>query len=85
VFRPGIHDIAPKSIEQQDIQTLLRIRLNNKENRVSNTNQIRGLLSEYVIIIPVGFAAFNKQIGGFLYNTTLLIIITFLFAKFSIY
>lgn len=61
-FRPGIHDVAPKSIEQQDIQTLLRIRSSNKEHRVSNANQIRGLLGEYGVVIPVGFASLRRQL-----------------------
>jgi len=62
VFRPGIHDVAPKSIEQQDIQTLLRIRSGNKDHRVSNANQIRGLLGEYGIVIPIGFAALKQRL-----------------------
>lgn len=62
VFRPGIHDVAPKSIEQQDIQTVLRIRSGNKDHRVSNANQIRGLLGEYGIVIPIGFAALGRQL-----------------------
>lgn len=62
VFRPGIHDVAPKSIEQQDIQTLLRIRSGRKDNRVANSNQIRGLLAEYGVIVPVGFAALKRQL-----------------------
>ncbi len=62
VFRPNIHDVAVKSIEQQDIQTLLRIRASNKDNRVSNSNQIRGLLAEYGVVIPVGFASLKRQL-----------------------
>lgn len=62
VFRPGIHDVAPKTIEQQDIQALLRIRSARKDNRVANSNQIRGLLAEYGVIIPVGFAALKRQL-----------------------
>ena len=51
-----------KSIEQQDIQTLLRIRASNKENRVANSNQIRGLLAEYGIVIPIGFASLKRKL-----------------------
>ncbi len=62
VFRPGIHDVQAKSIEQQDIQTLLRIRSRYKDTRKSNANQLRGLLSEYGIIMPKGFAALNQHL-----------------------
>jgi transposase len=62
VFRPGIHDVAPKSIEQQDIQTVLRIRSGNKDHRVANANQIRGLLGEYGVVIPLGFATLRRQL-----------------------
>ena len=62
VFRPNIHDVVPKTLEQQDIQTLLRIRSRHQETRVSNSNQIRGLLSEYGLIIPVGNAALRGHL-----------------------
>ena len=66
VFRPEIHDVAPKTIDQQDIQTLLRIRSLHKDHRVANSNQLRGLLTEYGIIIPVGFASLRRQLPDIL-------------------
>jgi transposase len=33
VFRPNIHDVEPKTLEQQDIQLLLRIRTKIKDQR----------------------------------------------------
>lgn len=62
VFRPNIHDVVPKTLEQQDIQTLLRIRSRCQEQRVSNSNQIRGLLSEYGLILAVGNAALKRRL-----------------------
>ena len=55
-----------KSIEQQDIQTLLRIRSRHKETRKITVNQIRGLLTEYGIIIPKGIAHISKQLPSIL-------------------
>ena len=46
LYRPDIHQVAIKTLEQQDIQTLLRIRTKHKDTRKNNINQIRGLLSE---------------------------------------
>ena len=55
-----------KSIEQQDIQTLLRIRSRHKDTRKITVNQIRGLLAEYGIIIPKGIAHISKQLPSIL-------------------
>ena len=62
VFRPDIHDVQVKSIEQQDIQTLLRIRSRYIDIRKSNVNQLRGLLSEYGIIMPTGISRLNRHL-----------------------
>lgn len=44
--------VALKSIEQQDIQAIHRIRSELVKQRTAKGNQIRGLLSEYGIIMP---------------------------------
>ena len=46
--------VSEKTLEQQDIQSLLRIRERLKNNRTRLINETRGLLSEYGIIIPLG-------------------------------
>ena len=46
-FRPKVRFIAVKSIEQQDIQSLQRIRELLVRQRTSTLNQMRGLLAEY--------------------------------------
>lgn len=51
----GITFVTPKTVEQQDIQSLLRIRKNCLDIRVSLSNQIRGLMSEYGITVAVGY------------------------------
>lgn len=58
--RPNIIPVPIKSIEQQDIQCLHRMRERHIKQRGSVINQTRGLLSEYGIIAPQGHKAFCK-------------------------
>ena len=51
-LRPGMHFVPVKSLSQQDIQSLLRIRDRVIRQRTALVNQIRGLLAEYHIICP---------------------------------
>ncbi|MBY0415069.1 MAG: IS110 family transposase [Bdellovibrionales bacterium] len=51
VTRPNMRFVSAKSIEQQDLQSLHRIRSNLIQSRTALVNQIRGLLAEYGIII----------------------------------
>lgn len=49
--RPKVSLLRPKTVEQQDIQSLLRIRERLVENRTANCNQLRGFLAEYGLIV----------------------------------
>lgn len=60
--RPNINFVPLKTIEQQDIQALHRIRDKLIARRTSIVNQTRGLLSEYGVIMPQGLAGFTKHI-----------------------
>lgn len=60
--RPRTKFVSVKTLEQQDMQSLLRIRERLVDNRVSLSNQIRGLLLEYGIDIPKGFSALKKKL-----------------------
>ncbi len=62
VFRPDLHDVQVKTLEQQDIQTLLRIRTRYKDARRVNANQLRGLLSEYGLVMATGIANIPKEL-----------------------
>jgi len=62
VQRPSMRFVPAKSIEQQDIQSLHRIRSQAVARRTAQTNQIRGLLMEYGIIIPQGISYVRQQI-----------------------
>ena len=49
--RPKVSLLRPKTVEQQDIQSLLRIRERLVDNRTANCNQLRGFLAEYGLIV----------------------------------
>lgn len=60
--RPCMRYVSPKTIAQQDLQSLLRLREGCIEMRVKISNQLRGLLAEYGIAIPVGISHFRKEL-----------------------
>ena len=62
VQRPNMRFVAIKEVEQQDIQSLHRIRSQVVGNRTAQVNQIRGLLMEYGIDIPKGRAQVRKRL-----------------------
>ena len=52
--RPGLHPVPIKSIEQQDIQLLHRLRQRQVQHSTALANQIRSLGREYGVIFPAG-------------------------------
>ncbi len=64
--RPTMRFVAIKSVEQQDIQALHRMRSLVVERRTAQVNQIRGLLLEYGIEIPQGRAAVGRGLAEIL-------------------
>src|SRR5437016_3900601 len=52
VGRPNMRFVAGKSVEQQDIQLLHRVRSRLVSCRTQLVNQLRGLLMEYGIVLP---------------------------------
>jgi transposase len=53
VGRPNMRFVTVKTVEQQDIQALHRIRSELVHQRTAKANQIRGLLAEYGIVVAV--------------------------------
>jgi len=51
--RPSMRFVAVKSVEQQDIQAVHRIRAELLDQRKSKGNQIRGLAGEYGLVAPL--------------------------------
>lgn len=62
VRRPDMHFVPQKSIEQQDLQLLHRIRELAVKQRSALSNQLRGLLAEYGIVLAKGFAKLRSQL-----------------------
>ena len=60
--RPTMRYVSPKTTEEQDMQTLLRLRESCIKTRTQMSNQIRGLLSEYGIVIPQSIARLHKAV-----------------------
>lgn len=64
--RPGMRFVLPKTTEQQQMQALHRVRELWVKQRTAVGNQIRGLLAEFGVILPLGIAQVRKQIGAVL-------------------
>lgn len=60
--RPNLKSVPIKTIEQQDIQCLHRIRERLVSQRTALMNQARGLLAEYGVISPQGHRAFVRSL-----------------------
>jgi len=50
--RPGMRFVPVKTVEQQDIQAMHRVRASLVEQRSAKGNQIRGLVAEYGLVAP---------------------------------
>ncbi len=66
VTRPSMRFIATKGVEHQDMQALHRVRSQLVKQRTASANQIRGLLSEYGVVIPQGISHISKNLPGIL-------------------
>ena len=62
VSRPNMRFVPVKTVEQQDIQALHRIRQGLVRQRTALVNQIRGLLSEYGIVISLRVESLRNAI-----------------------
>jgi transposase len=62
VGRPNMRFVPVKSIEQQDIQMLHRIRSGLVKDRTAHANRVRGLLGEYGLAVGKGLAQLRKRL-----------------------
>jgi transposase len=60
--RPDMRFVAVKTVEQQDVQALHRLREARVGERTALCNQMRGLLAEYGIVLPQGVGAVRKRV-----------------------
>ncbi|HSN23584.1 MAG TPA: IS110 family transposase [Methylomicrobium sp.] len=66
VQRPGMRFVPAKTIAQQDIQSLHRVRSQLVARRTAQANQIRGLLLEYGLTLSQGIHQVRKALPGML-------------------
>lgn len=62
VSRPNMRFVAIKTVEQQAILSVHRARQGFVKARTAQGNQIRGLLSEFGIVIPQGIRSVMKKV-----------------------
>lgn len=60
VTRPSMRFVQIKTVEQQDIQALHRMRERSMKVRTALSNHLRGLLAEYGIVMPLGVPTLRK-------------------------
>ncbi len=64
--RPGMRFVTPKTVEQQDIQSIHRVRSSVIGQRTAQANQIRGLVAEYGLVAPQHLSSLRKAIPEWL-------------------
>lgn len=62
VSRPNMRFVSVKTVEQQAILSVHRARAGFVKARTAQANQIRGLLSEFGVVIPKGMHSIMKRI-----------------------
>ena len=66
VSRPNMRFVPIKNVEQQTILSVHRARQGFVKARTAQANQIRGLLSEFGIVIPLGIHSIAKRMPDIL-------------------
>lgn len=66
VGRPNMRFVPIKNVEQQAVLSLHRVRQGFVKARTAQANQIRGLLSEFGLIIPIGIANIASRVPALL-------------------
>jgi transposase len=60
--RPSMRFVELKSVEQQDIQAVHRVRAELIKQRTGKANQIRGLVGEYGLVAPVRISELRRAL-----------------------
>lgn len=68
VSRPNMRFVPIKNVEQQAILSVHRARQGMVKARTAQANQIRGLLSEFGIVMPQGIRSISKYMPDILEN-----------------
>jgi transposase len=64
--RPDMYPVKVKTVKQQDLQAIHRIRNEIKSHRIAKANQIRGLVTEYGLVAPLQLPALRRAIPEWL-------------------
>ena len=64
--RPSMRFVEIKSVEQQDIQAVHRVRAELVGHRTSKANQIRGLVGEYGLVAPKSLCTLRRVLPDWL-------------------
>lgn len=70
VARPNMRFVPVKSVEQQAVLSLHRVRQGFVKARTAQANQIRSLLGEFGLIMPAGISHIAKRVPGLLEDTS---------------
>lgn len=70
VARPNMRFVPVKNIEQQSVLSLHRVRQGFVRARTAQANQIRGLLSEFGIVVPQGVAHLARRVPELIEDAT---------------
>lgn len=66
MMRPNMYPVKVKTVAQQDIQAIHRVRTEIKAHRVAKGNQIRGLVAEYGLVAPQQLSSLRRAIPEWL-------------------
>ena len=69
VARPNMRFVPVKSVEQQSVLSLHRVRQGFVRARTAQANQIRSLLGEFGLIMPAGICHVAKRVPSLLEDT----------------
>ncbi len=69
VRRADMRCVPVKTVEQQDVQALHRLRQGRVAERTALCNQLRGLVAEYGIVLPQGVSVLRKRLPELLEDT----------------
>ncbi len=70
VTRPTMRFVPIKNVEQQSVLALHRVRQGFIKARTAQANQIRGLLSEYGVIVPKGIGFITSRVPELIEDAT---------------
>lgn len=71
VGRPSMRFVPIKSIEQQSVLSLHRVRQGFVKARTAQANQIRGLLGEFGLVVPQGIAYVSQRVPELIEDATI--------------